>query len=85
MAKCILRPEIIAISGKVGNMLFKTMKDGTVRVYKAPSYERRKPVSEHERSVRSLFERRHKYVTELMQAGMSRSEAWKRAKEEISQ
>ena len=32
MAKVTLRPEIAGISGKVGNMIFKTFKNGQVRL-----------------------------------------------------
>ena len=83
MAKVTLRPEIIGISGKVGNMVFKTYKNGQVRLYKAPSYQRKTSVTNAERQARSTFALRCKRVTQLMADGLSKQEAWDIAKNEI--
>lgn len=83
MARVTLRPEIAGISGKVGNMIFKTFKNGQVRVYKAPEYQRKTKPSENEMKARDLFEQRAQRVKQLMALGISKQEAWQRAKTEI--
>lgn len=83
MAKVELRPEFASISGKVGNMIFRTFKNGQVHMYKAPEYKRKKPVSEAEMQARGLFCERLKRVHELMAQGVTKQEAWARAKQEI--
>ena len=83
MAKVTLRPEIMSISGKVGKVMFKTFKNGEVRMYQAPSYERKKPFSEKELQAKELFRRRAKRVAELQSAGIPKQMAWKAAKREI--
>ena len=84
MAKVELAPEILSISGKVGNMMFKTRKDGKVFAYKAPEYARKKPFSDREIAAHELMTRRQKRVVELMKTGLSRSEAWVQVKQEIT-
>ena len=84
MAKVTLRPEFEGISGKVGNMLFRTYKNGEVRMYKAPEYKRSTPVSNKEHKIRELFYRRCKRVSELLKSGISKQEAWAIAKKEIN-
>ena len=84
MARIILRSEFEGISGKVGNMLFRTMRDGRVFMYQAPSYQRRVPVTEGEKKARKLMAKRQGRVMELMKAGKSRKEAWAIAKQEIT-
>lgn len=83
MAKVTLRPEIAGISGKVGNMIFRTYKNGQVHVYKAPESRRRKHISENELKARALFHQRVQRVKQLMALGIPRQEAWQRAKTEI--
>lgn len=85
MARVTLRPEIASISGKVGNMVFKTMKNGRVYVYKVPSYDRKRALSESEMASRELMAKRQKRVVELMRSGLSRKAAWSAAKQEIPQ
>lgn len=85
MAQVTLHPEIKGISGKVGNMIFKTYQNGKVFAYKAPNYERRKALTAREQASRELMAKRHRRVIELMQSGMSRKEAWDQAKQEIPQ
>ena len=60
MAKCTIDPftgEIVTISGKLGNTLFKTYRNGQVRVYLLPSSPtpRSTPLSEKEIASRNLF------------------------------
>jgi len=60
MAKCTIDPftgEIVTISGKLGNMLFKTYRNGQVRGYLLPSTPtpRSTPLSEKEIASRNLF------------------------------
>ena len=60
MAKCTIDPftgEIVTISGKLGNMLFKTYRNGQVRGYLLPSSPtpRSTPLSEKEIVSRNLF------------------------------
>ena len=83
MAKVQLRPEIASISGKIGKVLFKTFKDGTVRMYKAPEYKRRNAPSKAEIKAHELFSRRTQRVTELVAQGVTRQEAWSIARSEI--
>ena len=84
------------ISGKSGNVLFKTYKraDGTTetRAYLVPKaedgkykYERSTPVSKHEIQIRALFSKRQQRVNQLLKANpkLSKKEAWKIAKTEI--
>lgn len=64
--KCTLNPEIEAISGKIGGVLYKTYKrpngKSETRVYLLPKkengkygYERKTPVSENEMAARARF------------------------------
>ena len=60
MAKCTIDPftgEIVTISGKLGNMLFKTYRNGQVRGYLLPSSPtpRSTPLSDKEIASRNLF------------------------------
>ena len=60
MAKCTIDPitgEIVTISGKLGNMLFKTYRNGQVRGYLLPSSPtpRSTPLSQKEIASRNLF------------------------------
>ena len=63
MAKVILRPEIQGISGRIGNMIFRTYADGKVTMHKAPDYTRRTPVTKNEKQSRNRFGERAKRVT----------------------
>ena len=84
MARVELRPEIEGFSGRLGNMVFKTYKNGKVFVYKAPEYRRKTPVGDRERAARALMAARQARVVELMKRGMSRQEAWDQVKQEIT-
>ena len=88
--KVELPKGIASISGKFGNMIFKTYKrpnGGTeTRAYLRPEKTvRQKPLSDAETNARFLFVRRQAYVQELMASGTfhSKAEAWKVAKKEI--
>jgi len=65
-----------------------TTNPNKVRMYFRPanSYQRKTPVSQHEMQVRSLFTRRQALVSELMRTQhLSKAEAWKIAKHEITE
>ena len=95
--KVELAAGIDSISGKCGNMIFKTYKRPNgkteTRAYFNPhcpsSWEkvnpRKTPPSEAEIKARSLFARRQAYVQELLASGRyhNKKEAWKIAKNEI--
>ena len=60
MAKCTIDPftgQILTISGKLGNTLYKTYRNGQVRAYLQPSKPapRSKPLSAKEIASRHLF------------------------------
>ena len=95
--KVELAAGIDSVSGKCGNMIFKTFKrpDGKkeTRAYFNPyrtrwgrklNVRKSKP-SEAEIKARSLFARRQAYVQELLASGRyhDKKEAWKIAKNEI--
>ena len=55
MANVELMPGIKSISGKVGNMIFKTFKNGKVRAYPAEQRKRTKKLSAAETNARFTF------------------------------
>ena len=94
--KVELAAGIDSISGKCGNMIFKTYKRPNgkteTRAYFNPYRTRwekvnarKTPPSEAEIKARSLFARRQAYVQELLASGRyhDKREAWKIAKNEI--
>ena len=95
--KIELAAGIDSISGKCGNMIFKTYKrpNGKTETrayfnpYRRSSWEkvnpRKTPPSDAEIKARSLFTRRQAYVQELLASGRyhDKREAWKIAKNEI--
>ena len=95
--KVELAAGIDSISGKCGNMIFKTYKrpNGKKETrayfnpYRRSSWEkvnpRKTPPSKAEIKARSLFVRRQAYVQELLASGRyhDKKEAWKIAKNEI--
>ena len=89
MAKVNLMAGIQNISGKVGNVVFRTFqrRDGKseTRVYSSKRRERTTKIRKTELAARSLFTRRQALVQELLSSGQCRSkaEAWKIAKEQI--
>ena len=97
MAKTQLQPQILAISGAIGNMIFRTYTkpDGTkeTRVYRNPyfkqngrsSCERKTPVSDKERAARSRFSLMAKAVNDRIKAGdqRPRSEIWQDVKQQF--
>ena len=95
--KVELAAGIESVSGKCGNMIFKTFKrpNGKTETrayfnpYRRSSWEkvnpRKTPLSEAEIKARSLFARRQAYVQELLASGRyhDKKEAWKIAKNDI--
>ncbi len=55
MAKVTLSPELESISGKVGNLVFRTYKSGKVSVHRLMPNQRTTPVSPEERAKRIRF------------------------------
>ena len=77
MAKCTISPltgQIMTISGKLGNTLFKTYRNGQVRAYMTPKggYTRSTPVSTAELLQRKKFSFIASEVARRMKAGDSR-------------
>ena len=93
--KVELAAGIESVSGKCGNMIFKTFKRPNgkkeTRAYFNPYCRwdkvnaRKTPPSEAEIKARSLFAKRIAYVQELLASGIyhHKQEAWKIAKNEI--
>lgn len=56
MARVILSPELKGISGKIGNLVFRTYKNGHVHVFKADEdRQRKRRASESEMANRRRF------------------------------
>lgn len=73
MARVTLIPELKGISGKIGNMVFKTYKNGQVRVYKATE----KPVARSTKpSERELANRRRFAIVAHVTAKIQHSYEW---------
>ena len=85
------------MSGKCGNMIFKTFKRPNgkteTRAYFNPHYRaklrrepvRKTPLSDAEVAARRLFAKRREFVSQLIASGRCKSakEAWKIAKQEV--
>ena len=90
MAKVNIMAGIQSISGKMGNMVFRTFKRANgkteTRAYRYTKRERRTKISKAEQGARNLFSQRQAYVQNLRQSGDNRSlkELWKEAKEHIN-
>lgn len=83
MARVTLPMGIVGISGKVGNMYFRTRKlTGTVYLCKLPK-KRATAISSEEERCRELFKKRSLLVRQMHQYGslLSRKQLWKIAKE----
>ena len=77
MAKCTIDPltgQILTISGKVGNTLFKTYRNGQVRAYLTPQggYKRSTPPSKTELLQRKIFSIVASEVARKIKAGDTR-------------
>ena len=86
MARITLRPEILGISGRVGNMIFKTRKDGKTFAYSAQRQQRVTPISDKELSIRSRFKLMAQEVARRVAAGdtRTRKEIWQEVKQSFS-
>ena len=56
---------------------------GKIRMYLRPAYQRRTPYSDAEIAAQELFTKRQAYVSELIELGCTKSEAWQIAKQRI--
>ena len=89
MAKAILPGTIMSISGKMGNLIYKTFKkpDGTTetRVYQHPG-RRSTPVTDEERKSRALFGQIARIVRLRQQDGDTRPRKviWAEVKAELT-
>ena len=86
MARVELMPGIKSISGKVGNMIFKTYKNGKVRAYPADKRIRTKKLSTAETNARFNFGRIAAEVAKRMADGDTRPRKviWAAVKKELS-
>ena len=91
MAKCTIDPvtgQIRTISGKLGNTLFKTYRNGQVRAYLTPKggYQRSTPPSEAELFQRQMFSVIASEVARRIKAGDTRprKEIWTDVKAEAA-
>ena len=85
MASVTLPMGISRISGKVGNMCFRTMK-ATGRTYMIRLPEGRKTVpNEAELARRELFKKRAQLVSQMQKAGsrLTQKELWKLAEQAL--
>ena len=90
--KCTLNSNIKSVSGKIGNVLYKTFKkpDGSTetRAYLLPrkengkyGYERKTPVSKKEIAVRAKFSLVSERISRLSEASKKQfAKEWKAAK-----
>ncbi len=78
MARIILESFIKSISGKVGNMYFKTYANGRITMTTALPSKRSTPCSEAERKSKQLFAKRAAMVRKLKVQfpGKSDKELW---------
>lgn len=71
-----LNPQIQSLSGRMGNLIFRTVKraDGEIRVYanKASDYQRSTPLSDNEIKNRDRFEVVNRTLRRLWKAGDKR-------------
>ena len=72
MAKVTLRPEILGISGKVGNMIFRTTKDGRTFVGSANRQPRSSKPKPDELARRARFVRMAQEVSRRIANGDTR-------------
>ena len=97
MARCEFIPGLGLVSGTLRKStyrdkngvhttrLFAQVRNGKQRIYMRQETPRSTPPSEKELAARKLFEKRSALVWQLMEEQhISRSEAWKIAKEQIS-
>ena len=91
MAKCTIDPitgQILTISGRLGNTLFKTYRDGQVRAYLLPpqGYQRSTRVTKAEILARSRFAYMASEVARRVKAGDPRPRKliWQELKTELA-
>lgn len=82
MAKVTLVPFIQSISGRVGNLCFRTSK-GKTTVFFAKENTRTTPPTDAELNARNSFAQRVKMVNNIMRndPSITRAEAWKIVKQ----
>ena len=58
MAKCKLPPFILSLSGKVGNLCFRTSASGKTSLYQCPKKQQNKTPTQKQLNTRELFKER---------------------------
>lgn len=83
MAKIVLHSFIKSVSGRIGNMFFRTYPSGTVTMTTTAPRKRATPPSAAEKEAQVLFAKRAEMVRKLAQEypGKSRKELWKLVKQ----
>lgn len=79
MAKCKLPPFILSLSGKVGNLCFRTSASGRTLLYPCPKKQQNKTPTQCETKARELFKERVIQVNNIKKQNpsISHKEAWK--------
>ena len=72
MANVKLMAGIEGISGKVGGLIFKTYKNGKVRMFRAEEHKRKKKLSQNEKDARTRFSAIAKEVSRMQAEGDTR-------------
>lgn len=78
MAKCKLPPFILSLSGKVGNLCFRTSASGKTSLYPCPKKQKNKTPTQKQLNTRELFKERVIQVNNIKKQypNISSKEAW---------
>ena len=78
MAKCKLPPFILSLSGKVGNLCFRTSASGKTSLYPCPKKQQNKTHTQKQLNTRELFKERVIQVNNIKKQypNISSKEAW---------
>lgn len=78
MAKCKLPPFILSLSGKVGNLCFRTSASGKTSLYPCPKKQQNETPTQSETKARELFKERVIQVNNIKKQypNISSKEAW---------
>lgn len=79
MAKCKLPPFILSLSGKVGNLCFRTSASGKTSLYPCPKKQQDETPTQKQLNTRELFKERIIQVNNIKKQNpsFSHKEAWK--------
>ena len=78
MAKCKLQPFILSLSGKVGNLCFRTSASGKTSLYPCPKKQQNETPTQKQLNTRELFKERVTQVNNIKKQypNISSKEAW---------